>query len=225
MKLKYKAIKLRKRGKSYNQINKILNIPKSTLSYWLRDIKLSKEAKKKIERRVYEKSILALIKRNKLQTVLAKQKAEQIMRQAEKEVSLLKKKDLFLTGIALYWGEGYKKGAEGSKWKCVDFANADPDMIRVIMRFFREICGVSNNEFKVQIMLHSGLSELKAVNYWLNVTGLDKSTFMNVSRSVSSASHNRVKSVLQYGTVHIRVYKTDLFFRIIGWINGLKKQI
>ncbi len=34
------AIKLRKQGLSYSQIKNKLDIPKSTLSYWLRDIKL-----------------------------------------------------------------------------------------------------------------------------------------------------------------------------------------
>jgi len=40
---KINAIKLRKLGKSYNEISKSLKIPKSTLSYWLRDIVLSKK--------------------------------------------------------------------------------------------------------------------------------------------------------------------------------------
>ena len=50
------AIKLRKQGYSYNQINDKLGISKSTLSYWLRDIKISSQAQNKINSRVYNKS-------------------------------------------------------------------------------------------------------------------------------------------------------------------------
>ncbi len=59
------AIALRIKGSSYAQIREKLGVAKSTLSFWLRDIELSEQAKKKISSRVYKTSILALIERNK----------------------------------------------------------------------------------------------------------------------------------------------------------------
>lgn len=38
---KNKALKLRQKGKSINEIAKILDIPKSTISVWCRDIQLA----------------------------------------------------------------------------------------------------------------------------------------------------------------------------------------
>jgi len=37
------AIQLRKEGKSYSEVSKILCIPKSTLSYWFKDIILPED--------------------------------------------------------------------------------------------------------------------------------------------------------------------------------------
>ncbi|OGH79439.1 MAG: hypothetical protein A2469_04820 [Candidatus Magasanikbacteria bacterium RIFOXYC2_FULL_40_16] len=222
---KINAIKLRKLGKSYNEISKSLKIPKSTLSYWLRDIVLSKKAKTRIENRVYEKSVKALIRRNKEQTVFAKERAKEIREKAAKEVKKIRENDLFLVGISLYWGEGYKKGAEGSIWKCVDFTNSDSTMVMMMMRFFREICKVEEDKMRVQVILHRNLSGNKAVEYWSRVTGIKKDQFMKVSRSLSSASKGKSKNILKYGTIHLRVYNTKLFYKLIGWIDGLKKQI
>jgi hypothetical protein len=137
---KVEALALRKKGFSYNEISKKLEIPKSTLSYWLSDVVISQEAKSRIASRVFAGSVKGLIERNKNQTALAKERAEVIRETAKKEVRNLMKSKLFLVGISLYWAEGYKKGAYGSKWKAVDFANSDPELVKIMMNFFRKIC-------------------------------------------------------------------------------------
>lgn len=48
LKEKIRAIKLRKLGKSYSEIRKQVKVSKSTLSLWLRDIKLTPEQEKRI---------------------------------------------------------------------------------------------------------------------------------------------------------------------------------
>ena len=47
---KINAIKLRKLGKSYNEISRILKISKSTLNYWFKGKKWSKKLKDKLTR-------------------------------------------------------------------------------------------------------------------------------------------------------------------------------
>jgi orotate phosphoribosyltransferase-like protein len=48
---KEKAIKLRKNGYSLKEISEKLNIAKSTASVWLRNIKLTQKAKKRLKKR------------------------------------------------------------------------------------------------------------------------------------------------------------------------------
>lgn len=218
------AITLRKKGKSYSQIQAMLHVPKSTLSYWLRDIPMEKSLHQKISQRASEKSTKALIERNKHQTVLAHERAEQIRKIAKQEtVSLLGDK-LFVAGVSLYWAEGYKRGASGSKWKCVDFTNADPEMVALMMSFFRKFCDIKEDKLKVQLLAHPNVDMDVAVSYWSDVTGIPKKQFIKTCTSLSIRSSQKRKNSLTYGTVHIRVYDVKLFFRIIGWIDGLKEQ-
>lgn len=216
------AIKLRKQGLSYNQISKKINAPKSTLSYWLKDIEISRDAKEKIRRRVHETSVKALIERNKKQTLIAENKARKIRKQAEREAKEMLGDNLFIAGVSLYWAEGYKKGAYGSSWKSVDFANSDPEMIKVMMKFFRVICGVKDENIKLQLIAHKNVDSEKAINFWAKKTRLPKKQFMKVFCSYPNKSSKR-KNTLTNGTLHIRINNVELFFRIIGWIDAFKK--
>jgi hypothetical protein len=220
---KSEAIILRKSGQSYNQISKALKVPKSTLHYWLKTIKLSELARKKILERVYKKSIISLIRRNKQQTVIAKNKAESIRNESKKQVPKLINNKLFLSGVSLYWAEGYKKGAEGSKWKSVDFTNSNPDMIKLMMRFFREICKIEDKNIKIQLLTHKNINQEKAVKFWSKITNLPKSQFIKSCTSISKHSKGKRNiNTLAHGTVHVRINNVREFFKIIGWIDGLK---
>lgn len=220
------AVDLRKQGNSYNQINKKLGISKSTLSYWLSDLQISDKAKEKIQKRVNAGSLRGLLQRNKNQTFLAQKRAEEIRQSAKKEVAGLISNSLFLVGISLYWAEGYKKGAYGSKWKAVDFANSDPELVRIIMKFYRKICMVDDSRIKVQLIAHKNIKINEAISFWSNLTGLPKTQFIKTCSSISKSSKGiRNKNSLTHGTVHIRINDVKLFFRIIGWIEGLKLKI
>jgi hypothetical protein len=223
---KLQAIGLRKQGFSYNEISGKLKIPKSTLSCWLSNIELSQKAKDRISARVHKGSIAGLLKRNKNQTILAQKRAGEIRRLAKIETSGLLKNRLFLTGVSLYWAEGYKKGAFGSKWKAVDFANSDPDLIRIMMKFFRKICKVENSKIKIQLIAHKNVDIKKAIRFWSNLTKIPENQFIKTCCAVSIYSKGkRNKNSLTHGTVHIRINDVKLFFRIIGWIDGLKSKI
>ncbi|MBI4992878.1 MAG: hypothetical protein HZC26_01935 [Candidatus Magasanikbacteria bacterium] len=221
-KKKQNAIRLRKRGWSYNEINRSLKIAKSTLSFWLKEVKISQKAKIRIRERVNKTSIAALVHRNKLQTEYARIRALKIRRSSSKTIGRLTNRDLLLIGSALYWGEGYKKGAEGSVWKCVDFTNSDPKMVAIMMRFFREVCEVKTENFKIQLMLHCGLLAQEAVNFWSKMTKIPTKQFLKVSIINSKKKKKKSKTLLKYGTIHIRVYNVDLFHKIIGLVDGLK---
>jgi len=221
---KQKAIALRKQGKSYSEINVILEIPKSTLSYWLKEISIPPVAKKKLMMRSRKKTLEALIRRNKKQTVLAEERAWKIRKENARQIHKIDTKTLFWLGVALYWAEGYKKGAEGSAWKCVDFANSDSHSLQIMMRFFREICNVPEDKFRVQIILHKNVSEAQAKEYWSELLGISKKQFIKSSNPTYTSQGKR-RNLLKYGTVHIRVYDVNLFHKLIGWIDGVKKNI
>lgn len=220
---KISAIKLRKSGKSYSQISVILKVPKSTLSIWLKDVKLSNKAQTKIQLRT-KTAISKLIIRNKQKTVVAQERHAKIYELGKKESKKLLRDPLFLSGISLYWAEGYKRGAAGSKWKSLDFANADPQMIEIMVLFFTKFLHLEKTEIKIQIMLHDKKTASEAINFWHNVTGIPKTNFIKTCCSLSRASLQKREKKLQYGTIHLRINDVNRFFRLIGWIDGLKKK-
>ena len=221
---KNSAIQLRKSGNSYSQISTALKVPKSTLSNWLKDIPISQEALEKIQARTNSTGIAKLIERNKNQTVLAKERHDKFYESGKKEAKTLLADSLFLVGLSLYWAEGYKQGAYGSKWKSIDFANSDSEMIEIMVLFFTKFLEIKRSDIKIQIMLHEPKDTEKAINYWQKITKVPRNNFITTSHSISSASSNKQNRKLEHGTIHLRINNVESFFRLIGWIDGLKKK-
>ncbi|NCO25143.1 hypothetical protein COW77_01200 [Candidatus Wolfebacteria bacterium CG18_big_fil_WC_8_21_14_2_50_39_7] len=223
-----KALNLRLSGKSYNEITKILDVPKSTLSGWFSGLELSEKSRKKILERVRKKSLEGLLKRNKNQTALAIKRKIDIRSRASKEIDSISKKNLFFIGITLYWAEGYKrpiiKNGRELTYHSVSLTNSDPDLIKVYLRFLKEICSVPENKINADIRIFKHQNADNLLKYWEKTTGIKKEKFGKVYYGISKSSlGKRPFNRLQYGTIQIRVNDTKLFHRIMGWINGLKK--
>src|SRR3989344_2007289 len=95
---KQKALAMRKEGMSYSQIKEKLGTSKSTLSGWLYNMPLSK---KRIRELQADNPIRIEKYRN---TMKAKKDArlKEVYRKVSKDIGILSKRDLFLTGLFLY---------------------------------------------------------------------------------------------------------------------------
>ena len=214
---KLKAIELRKKGQSINDITGALNVSKSSVSLWVRNIELTKAQKQELLKKGLRREVVE--KRRK--TVLEKEnkKRQIIIDDAKKEISFISKKDLKNIGIALYWGEGGK-----SNRSLVRFSNSDPQMIMVMMRFFKEVCIVPREKFRGHIHTHSHLNKDQAELYWSNISGISLKQFHKTYCKPSKASKNK-KNSLPFGTLEIVICSTELFLKIKGWIEGLCQNI
>ena len=130
------AFKLRLQGKSYTQIQRILGVPKSTLSGWFSTLELSFGIQQQILAHTQKKSIEALVRRNKAQTQKARERAHIIRSNAQKEISIISSRNLLFLGIALYWAEGYKRPIRNKQGRevthhPVSFTNSDPDLVKL----------------------------------------------------------------------------------------------
>lgn len=219
------VLKLRKEGQSYSQISEALKIPKSTLSIWLKDIPLSNQAKNKIQTRIKSTSLEKLIARNKNRVSIVANQHSEIREKAKIESKKYLKNPLFIAGLSLYWGEGYKKGAEGSKWKSIDFANSDPEMVKIMMKFFTKFFNLEPGEIKAQIMLHDQTRTQETIGFWSKNTKIPAKNFIKTCHSISRASKTKVAKKLKFGTIHLRINDVKAFFRLIGWIDGLKEYL
>jgi len=219
IKNKEKAILLRQQGKSYNEIARFLCVSKSTLSLWLRNIQMPAEVKKKLWDKTRKKWASNITKFNKQRAKIAKEKAGTIQKSTSKDIKKISKRELLLIGAALYWAEGYKK----SRWSVV-FSNSDSLMIRLIMRFFREICKIEENKFFATVQIHPNTTSQKSINYWSKITKLPKKQFRKTySRLTPSSKRKRAINILPYGTLRISISDVKTINKIKGWIMGLEK--
>ena len=140
---------------------------------------------------------------------------EEIRKKAITEVYSLNKNELKLAGLMLYWAEGNKKYMVG-------ITNSDPELIRFMMRWFREICGIPDERFKVYLNIHSGQDEVQIKKFWSDVINLPISQFGKSYIKKEGTGHR--KNILYNGTIQIKVCDKNLLYKILGWIGGVIKK-
>jgi len=224
------ALKMRLLGKSYGEINKILGVPKATLSDWLSKVEISKALQEKIASRGYKRSIEGLIRRNKLQTVLALERARRIQKDSIEEIVDISKKNLLYLGAALYWAEGYKRliirnGRELTR-HTVSLTNSDPFLARCFLMFLREYCEVPEEKIIASIRIFQHHNEKELLDFWQKETKILPQNFRKTYYGISKSSQGkRPFNRLPYGVIQIVVADTKLFHRIMGYIEGIKKFV
>ena len=201
---KYKqniAIEMRKRGSSYSEIESRIHIPKSTLSYWLKNIKLTPEQLKKLnDKRT------GVAKANALKKISRTAKAvEEIKLSSSRDIKEISKKELWLMGVVLYWKNGNKSDLK----KGVHFSSSDPSLIKLFLKWLKEIGRIKDEEIRFDVFAPKKLF-VTVTNNWSKITGFPKSHFNNFYHSKSNF-------------IRVKVIKSSMLARqIAGWIEGIK---
>jgi len=209
---KHKAIALRQKGHSLYEIQNKLGVAKSSVSIWVRDVELTESQKRRLSKKGFYRKTVELRRTNRLRN--EEQKREKIIQAAKREISKISKKQLWLMGTMLYWAEG------GKTMRTVRFSNGDPEMIKIMMVYFRLICGVPEDKFRGYIHIHPHLDYKLAEKYWSNVSAIPLKQFFKTYRKPNKSSQNK-KSTLPHGVFDIYVMDTKLFLKITGWVKGI----
>lgn len=206
---KLTAIKLRRKGLSYTEILKVVPVSKSTISLWLRDIYLNAGQQKRLAK-IGELTRYRIAKKKRQKRIVDTQK---IIEAARKEVEILAKNPIFFPGLALYWAEGDKHGGEKVK-----FTNSDPKMVDFMMRWFREICEVPEEKFRIALHIHELHSPPGIKQYWSRITKISSRQFQKLY--IKKTSLRQRRNILYNGTCAVVVNNKQLFRRIAGWKSG-----
>jgi len=224
IKEKNKVLKLRQKGRSINEIAKKLDVPKSTVSQWCRDVQLTQEQIERLAKRQESGSYKG---RMKFLERIRRERMEEIARlrkEGLKEIGNLNKRDLFIAGIAMYWSEGYTYPGGDQ----VGFTNSDPKMILFILKWLREICKIPVEKLSLQIKINKlHKNRIRDVeNYWSKLTKVSLNQFNKTILIKSSIKKIYPNANVHYGTLRIVVRQgTKLRRKIHGWIEGLAKGI
>lgn len=219
---KAKAIHLRRQGLSYSEILDHLPVTKSTLSLWLRSVNLSKKQK----RRLSEKMAVSALKGAKARRDKRIIATKLIQNEAMQEIGNISKRELLLIGAALHWAEGSKE-KEYKPGVGVIFTNSDPIMIRLFLKWLKEVCDIGYENLGFEIYLHqnSRNNAKKVENFWREQTGSPKNEFRIYFKKIKKNVTNRRNiDNKYYGVLRIKVKaSTSLNRKISGWIAGICK--
>lgn len=214
------AIELRKEGCSYSEISRRINISKSTLSDWLKNIPFSPNQE--------TRSRIKLASTKSATTMRAKRVASisKAKSQATKEIGKLTKRDLWLFGTGLYLGEGAKS------IESVRIINSNSNVVKLGIAWLNKICEVSLENLTIAIHTHPDINIPKILKYWSLETGIPISQFGKTQIDRRTNKSNSKRNSLPHGTVQIRVRANGnnklgvyLHRRIMGWIETVTQQI
>jgi len=216
---------LRLAGKSYGEILKELDIPsKGTLSRWFRDLRLPDSSARKLAANIKRATEKGLLEFNQERSKRIAGENEAAQKNGRTLVGDLSHRELMLIGAALYWGEGAKMMPKG-RHPTLDFANSDPKMVAVYMRFLREVLQVEEDRIRAGIHLYAGTDVAKAKQHWSNVTGLPRNRFFIVKQVSRASKGKRAWNRLPFGTISIRTSNRKLFYHVIGILEGISEAV
>ncbi len=209
---KSQAIKLREKGHSLNYIASKIGVSKSSVSLWVKDVKLNSIQLNNLKNNAFTTS--AIEKRREARLLSEEKKRIEIINSAKNDINKITHYQLLLIGTMLYWAEG------GKTQRMVRFSNGDPRMIQIMMRFFREICKVPENKFRGYIHIHQHLDTKKAEKYWSKQTNIPLNQFYKTYNKPNKSSTNK-KNTLPYGVLDVYVLDVKLFLKITGWASAI----
>ncbi len=217
--LRTEAEKLRDAGHSYNMIHEKLRISKSTLSEWFKNRPFTPN--KAVLRRIQYGPIKSAEKSHnkKVAEVIA------LGQKGAKEIGILSNRDLQMLGLGLYIGEGSKTH------EIVRIINADPNVIRLAIKWFKETLGLADDNITIALHLYPDNNAQECLAFWQKTTKLPPKNFRKtqVDRRQNKSPIKRAK--LPYGTAHITIISKGnpdngvrLHRRLTGWIHGALSQ-
>ena len=201
------ARKLRKeKGLSIGKIAEELEVSKSSVSLWVRDIELTREQEMNLKPCNRPDAI------RKQSEFYSKKRLEY---QKRGRVRVLEEDALYISGCMLYWGEGSKNK------NTIYFTNSDPNMMVFFMKFLRKKFDVQDEKISISINCFDDILGLSKIQkFWLEKLDLPKKCMKKCQvNHHSNYSKKKRKNKLKYGTCRIQVASVEIIQEIYGAIQ------
>lgn len=212
---KIESIFLREKGCSLKEIADKLNVSKGSVSYWVRDVKLNKKARNRIDS-LKSEAVKKAMSVNHKKKVL---REEERNIWAKKALSIKNKFSVFenrLICSILYWGEG-AKFSHG-----VEFTNSDPLMVKIFLDTLCSGFGIDRKKIRANLHLHGYHNEKKQMKMWCDLLHLSRNQF---NKSYSKPNSEKIKREGYPGCIRICYYSKDIVDKIKAFYKELSKKI
>ena len=193
------------------------------MSFWCRDIILSENQLKLLRDKQLNESKKALSRHAELKRIKRLEKTDFLANLGKKQVGDANKRDLFIAGLSLYWAEGYKKGNDE-----LGFTNSDPRMIKVFMKWLKEIYEISTDNliFRLSINNIHHEREKEVIRFWSRTCEVPITQFTKTSFIKATANKIYKNRDIHFGTLRVKVRRgTDLRRKILGSIEKLAEEL
>lgn len=185
------AIELRKEGKSYNEITRLISVSKGTLNNWLKGIELTEEQIHHLTNK----------SRSGTRNGIRRKEIWEEKRQTLKDSYCPPiHNPKFMIGLGLYWGEGSKYSKT-----CTAMSSSDWIMLKAFTNWVNDFFPDDFSRFSVGIGHYYPERDDEIKRFWSEKLGIDLSNFIKSTFSVSKSSQRKKGNTLPYGTAQIRV--------------------
>lgn len=197
---KLEAIRMRRKGASYSQIKEKIGVSKSSLSLWLHDMPLP-------EKRLRELRDWSEIRIEKFQnTMRGKREARwaEVRKRVAKDIGTFNKRDIFIAGLFLYWGEGSKTSPTSTA-----LSNTDPVVICFFISWLESL-GVQKDRMRVYVHLYSDMNVQQELRYWSKTLDMPLSSFRKPYVKTSNRSGLSYPQKFTHGTCNLIYENRDI---------------
>jgi hypothetical protein len=216
--LKERAIKLRMAGKTYSEICLLLrsNIPKSTLSFWCKNINLSFSNSERIKNVIRNNAKIAREKALAVNKVKRLKYLNNIIESVRPLCDRIENRDVAKIALAmLYLGEG-SKTQKGS----LMFGNSNPQIIRLFISLLNYCYPTKLQKYRITVQCRADQDIAKLERFWCHLTQIPHKYFYKAQ--VDPRTVNKPTKKVNYrGVCRIDYYSADILnelMQIIGLI-------
>ncbi len=214
-----KALSLRKQEMSYSQIKKILGVSKSTLSDWLRKFPLPEGKIKELQQQGWEKSEASRERFRNTMRRKREKRMEKIYEIQKKLILPLSKREFFIAGLLLYWGEGTKYRRDR-----LSVSNNDPSVIKFFIYWLNKSLSVPKKNIKVELHLYNDMNINEEMQYWSKILKIPLSQFAHPYIKKTSSRRINHKGGFGHGTCNARIGNVPLAEKVFMSIKAISNR-
>ena len=210
---KPKAFELRRQGKTYREIEKLLGVSRSTLCDWFKNEEWSRHIKKLNTEKHIELSVERLEKLNEGRRIMLEKKYKQVEDEAVREFEIYKNNPLFMAGLMLYAGEGDKmtKGV-------IRLANIDFSLHKIFIKFCEIYLKIDRENLKFSVLLYPDLDIEICKTRWSKELNIPIKNFHKPQIIIGRSKTKR----LHFGVGSTIISSSFLKRKLLLWIETSK---
>lgn len=204
---------------SYSEIKKRLGVPKSTLSYWLKELPLKEERILELRQEGWKNGEAGRERFRNTMREKREAKDQEVYLKYLKEFAELPSSCSFIAGLMLYLGEGNK-----SNYSQINIANTDPKVIKFFIKWLSDFLGIDKSQIKAEIHIYENMDVEKEKIFWQNELKLPEEQFYKPAIRKLQKSSFSYKESHRHGTCSLYAFgvekKRELMMAIKAFVDS-----